>query len=274
MSSYQSGFVQKILVAGGYRYRRQVVHQRGATLSRLGTAFLATEQKTRTGTLSSSSNPFLAPQADREKAAVISRCDPGAVGQEPGHTQPYSYHTVCWSPPGSGDAGVLLELLPRPKSSGVRLPWGARSGDLPGTLAGRPSLWPCPGTPSPSEGLSPPRTGGMVANSPGCRGPWGLVLGTGAAEGEKCWSCELLLPLLPPPPVAMAGDVADCCRGRPLLLRGSQREAPQVQRPASGAGALTGAASLSHKRGPLTGQAMGARGCGALQVVAAWVSAP
>ena len=62
--------------------------------------------------------------------------------------------------------------------------------------------------------------------------------------------------------------------GRPLLLRGSQREAPQVQRPASGAGALTGAASLSHKRGPLTGQAMGARGCGALQVVAAWVSAP
>lgn len=32
--------------------------------------------------------------------------------QEMSHTQPYSYHTVCWSPPGSGDAGVLLELFP------------------------------------------------------------------------------------------------------------------------------------------------------------------
>ena len=53
-------------------------YQRGATLSGLGTAFLAREQKTRTGTLSSSSNPFLAPQADREKAVVISRCSPGA----------------------------------------------------------------------------------------------------------------------------------------------------------------------------------------------------
>lgn len=114
---------------------------------------------------------------------------------------------------------MLLELLPRPKSSGVRLPWGARSRDLPGTLAGRPSLWPCPGTPSPSEGLSPPRTGGMVANSPGCRGPWGLVLGAGAAAGEKCWSCELL-----PPPVAMAGDVADCCRGAGLSSFGGASE--------------------------------------------------
>lgn len=28
------------------------------------------------------------------------------------HTQPYSYHTVCGSPPGSGDAGVLFELFP------------------------------------------------------------------------------------------------------------------------------------------------------------------
>lgn len=135
------------------------------------------------------------------------------------HTQPYSYHTVCGSPPGSGDAGVLFELFPRPKCSGARPAWGAKSGDLPRLLAGSPSLWPCPGAASPSERLSPPWTGVTVATSPECCGVWGLVLAAGAAAGEKCWSWEL-----PPPPVAMAGAVADCCRGASLSSFGGASE--------------------------------------------------
>jgi len=140
------------------------------------------------------------------------------------HTQPYSYHTVCWSPPGSGDAGVLFKLLPRLKSSGARLVWGAKSGDLPGLLAGSPSLWPCLGTPSPSERLSGPRTGAMVATSAACGGVWGLVLVAGAAAAGKCWVWELLLLQGPPPPVAMAGAVADCCRGASLSSFGGASE--------------------------------------------------
>lgn len=120
-----------------------------------------------------------------EGASAVLRL--GLRVQEARHTQPYSYHTVCWSPPGSGDAGMLFELFPRLKSSGARLVWGAKSGDLPGLLAGSPSLWACPGTPSPSERLSPTRTGAMVATSPECWGVGGLVRTAGAGVGERCW---------------------------------------------------------------------------------------
>lgn len=120
-----------------------------------------------------------------EGASAVLRLGPGV--QEARHTQPYSYHTVCWSPPGSGDDGMLFELFPRLKSSGARLVWGATSGDLPGLLAGSPSLSACPGAPSPSERLSPTRTGATVATSPECWGAGGLVRTAGAGVGERCW---------------------------------------------------------------------------------------
>lgn len=75
------------------------------------------------------------------------------------HTQPYSYHTVWGSPPGSGDAGTLRELPPRPRSSGAM--------ERPGHLAESPSLGPM----SPSTGQGPARTGATVATSPACVGP-------------------------------------------------------------------------------------------------------
>lgn len=118
---------------------------------------------------------------------------------------------------------MLFKLLPRLKSSGARLVCGAKSGDLPGLLAGRPSPWPCLGTPSPSERLSAPRTGAMVAASPEWGGVWGLVLAAGAAADGKCWGWELL-PQAPPPPEAMAGAVADCCRGTSLSSFGGASE--------------------------------------------------
>lgn len=82
---------------------------------------------------------------------------------------------------------MLFELFPRLKSSGARLVHGAKSGDLPRLLAGSPSLWACPGAPSPSERPSPTRTGAMVATSPECWGVRGLVLTAGAGVGERWW---------------------------------------------------------------------------------------
>lgn len=120
---------------------------------------------------------------------------------------------------------MLFKLLPRLKSSEARLGWGARSGDLPGLLAGSPSLWPCLGTPSPSEKLSGPRTETTVATSAAWGGVWALVLVAWAAAGGKCWVWELLLPLQEPPaPAAMAGAVADCCRGASLSSFGGASE--------------------------------------------------
>lgn len=64
-------------------------------------------------------NPSLAPQAHagEEAVGIGGRVSSVRTRELPvhqmSHTQPYSYHTVCWSPPGSGDAGVLFELLPR-----------------------------------------------------------------------------------------------------------------------------------------------------------------
>ena len=105
---------------------------------------------------------------------------------------------------------MLFKLLPRLKSSGARLACRAKSGDLPGLLAGRP-------TPS------APRTGAMVAASPEWGGVWGLVLVAGAAADGKCWGWELL-PQAPPPPEAIAGAVADCCRGTSLSSCGGASE--------------------------------------------------
>ena len=119
---------------------------------------------------------------------------------------------------------MLFELFPRLKSSGARLVCGARSGDLAGLLAGSPSLWPCPGMLSPSERLSPARTGATVATSPGCWGFGGLVLAIGATAGKKCGSWEVPLLPPPPPPVAMAGAVADCWRGASLSSFGGASE--------------------------------------------------
>lgn len=60
-----------------------------------------------------------------------------------------------------------------------------------------------------------------MATSPECGGFGGLVLATGATAGEKCGSWEVLPP---PPPVAMAGAVADCCRGASLSSFGGASE--------------------------------------------------
>lgn len=120
---------------------------------------------------------------------------------------------------------MLFKLLPRLKSSGARLGWGAKSGDLPGLLAGNPSLWPCLGTPSPSERLSGPLTGATGATSAAWGGVWALVLVAWAVVWGKCWVWELLLPLQEPPaPVAMAGAVADCCSGASLSSFGGANE--------------------------------------------------
>lgn len=49
-----------------------------------------------------------------------------------------------------------------------------------------------------------------------------MVLVAGAAAGKKCWSWELLPPLLMV--VAIAGTVADCCRGASLSSFGGASE--------------------------------------------------
>lgn len=112
---------------------------------------------------------------------------------------------------------MLLKLLPRLKSSGTRLAREAESGDLP-------SLWPCPGTPSPSERLGPARRGVMVAPSPGGVGVWGLVLVAGAVASEECWG--LLRPLLPP----AAGARVDGRRGAGLSSFARAREMRRTSR--------------------------------------------